>query len=141
MAKKDNDEFDKIMSLPFMNPNAGDSMDDALGLAPMTQNKQEVAVRADGDDYQTARENIHGVMGTLKTAIDEMAGLAFNAQHSRAYEVLGGLVEKMVMASDKLVDLQVKADRNAGPSTVNNTLVVTSAEMLDMLKNKQNGDK
>lgn len=137
MAKDNSDTFDKIMNLPFMNGKAKTNMDNALDLVPMTQEKQIVAVRADGDDYQTAREEIHGAMGTLKTAIGEMAGLAFSAQHSRAYEVLGQLVEKMVLASDKLVDLQNKANPNSdGPQTVNNTLMISSADMLDMLKRK-----
>lgn len=141
MAKDNSDTFDKIMSLPFMNGKAKTNMDNALDLVPMTQEKQIVAVRADGDDYQTAREEIHGAMGTLKTAIGEMAGLAFSAQHSRAYEVLGQLVEKMVMASDKLVDLQNKSNpNNEGPQTVNNTLMISSADMLDMMKRKhENG--
>jgi hypothetical protein len=137
MAKDNSNEFDKIMSLPFMQ---GNSMDDALGLVPMTQNKMAVPVRDDGNDYETARTEIHGAMGTLKTAIDEMATLAFSAQHSRAYEVLGGLVEKMVLASEKLVDLQNKSNQDTGPKTINNTLMISSSEMLDMMKKRLEGN-
>lgn len=136
MANDNQDNFDKIMNLPFMTGKARPSLNDALDLVPMAQEQQIVAVRADGDDYQTAREEIHGVMGTLKTAIGEMAGLAYSAQHSRAYEVLGQLVEKMVLASDKLVDLQNKANPDKGPQTVNNTLMISSADMLDIMKKK-----
>lgn len=133
------DTFDKIINLPFMRGKKV-NLDDALDLAPMEQTKEVVAVRPDGDDYQTAREQIHDTMGTLKTAIGEMAGLAFQAQHARAYEVLGQLVEKMVNASEKLIDIQNKANpEQGGPKTINNTLMISSADMLNMMKDRQDG--
>lgn len=141
MAKDNDDTFDRIVNLPFMKGGGKRNIDDALDLLPMEQEKQIVPVRLDGNDYETAREQIHGTMGTLKTAIGEMASLAFNAQHSRAYEVLGQLVEKMVNASEKLVDIQNKAEKPAGPNTINNTLMntlmISSSEMLDILKKKK----
>jgi hypothetical protein len=132
---KDDDLFGKIISLPFMKGRK--NLDDALDLAPMVQEKHEVAVRPDGDDYQTARDEIHGAMGTLKTAIGEMAGFAYQAQHPRGYEVLGQLVEKMVVASEKLVDMQHKSQIDTGPKTINNTLMISSSDMLNMMKDKK----
>lgn len=115
------------------------TLDDALDLVPIEQEKQTVVVREDGDDYQTAREQIHGTMGVLKTAMGEMSGLAFQAQHARAYEVLGQLAEKMINASEKLIDIQNKAQIDNGPKTINNTLMISSSEMLNMMKDKKNG--
>lgn len=134
---EDDDTFNKIVNLPFMNGKKS-SLEDALDLPSMEQEKQIVPVREDGDDYQTAREGIHNALGSLKTAIDEMSGLAFSSQNSRAYEVLGQLIEKYVTASEKLVDVQKKAEKTIeGPKTVNNTLNISSADLLNMLKDKK----
>lgn len=135
---KETDPFDKIINMPFMKGRKT-SLDNALDLIPVEQEKQVVAVRKDGDDYQTARETIHDAMGTLKTAIGEMAGFAYQAQHPRGYEVLGQLVEKLVTASEKLVDVQNKSQTDSGPKTINNTLMISSSEMLNMMKDKKNG--
>lgn len=130
------DSISKIINLPFMKGKKM-TLDDALDLAPMAQEKQQVTVREDENDYQTAREQIHDAMGTLKTAIGEMAGLAFQAQHARAYEVLGQLIEKQVSTAVSLVDLQNKAQVETGPKTINNTLHISSADMLDMIKDRE----
>lgn len=134
MASEKDDMFEKIIGLPFMKNRT--NMDDALDLVPVVQEHKQVAIREDGDDYQTSRQEIHDAMGSLKTAIGEMSGLAFQAQHSRAYEVLGQLIEKQVTTALALVDLQNKVQAD-GPQTINNTLMISSSEMLNMMKDRK----
>lgn len=135
MAEEE-DTFNKIVNLPFMKGKKT-TLEDALDLPPLVQDKVQVPVREDGDDYQTARQTIHEALGTLKTAINEMSGFAYQAQHPRGYEVLGGLVGQLVETAEKLIDVKNKAEVVPGPKTVNNTLNISSSDMLNMLKDKK----
>jgi len=124
-----------------------DPLDRTLGIDPLENiEKVEVLPRADKDDYETARDGIHRMLGVTETAINELAAIARLSQHARAYEVLSNLIKTAVESHTDLVNLAQKnkvllgdsrqTGQLDGPRTVNNTLIVTSAELLDMVKDK-----
>jgi uncharacterized membrane protein len=98
-----------------------------------------IAPREDGNDYETARAAIHEALGTIKSAVEEAHDLAHQSQHARGYEVVGGLVEKQVATALALIDLQNKAAVESGPKTINNTLNISSSDMLNYLKDRNDG--
>lgn len=128
------DQSNNILTFTF---GGKQTLDSALDLIPVQREKSVIVPREDGDDYQTARQAIHDALGTIKSAIEEAHDLAHQAQHARGYEVVGGLVAHQVAAAKALLDLQNAANpQGEGPKTINNTLMVSSADMLDILKDK-----
>jgi hypothetical protein len=94
------------------------------------------------NDYEFARRNLYDIIEQGQTALEDMIDFAKQAQHPRAYEVVGTLINNLVDANQKLLNLskQVKEIKKAEagvqePGTVNNNLFVGStAEMLKLLK-------
>lgn len=101
----------------------------------------------DEKDYEAARQNIYRVIETGATALDELAQVAAQSQHPRAYEVLANLVKTMVDANKDLIHLKkAKAEverinnkNNSGPTNIKNSIFVGStAELQKMLKDVGN---
>lgn len=107
---------------------------------PMEREKREIIVPENPEqDLETARRNLLKLTTVADQAVDEMGELAFTAQSARGYEVLGQLIEKGLAANRELVDvLKRRRDLQSGegPRTVNNTLVLTGSEALDLVKKK-----
>ena len=108
-----------------------------------------VEQREDGDDYVTAREQLHEALSKSITALNQMMTIAWQSQHPRSYEVLNQMIKTHSEMTRELLELQqrdlkVKREKNApvqdgtGPRSIthNNTLVLSSAEMIDMVKQK-----
>jgi len=95
-------------------------------------------------DYEFARENIMNTILKAQDALDSMIDLAQVAQHPRAYEVLGGLVNTIVASNKDLLDLakkskelkKVEAETPAkvGDITNNNVFVGSTAELQKLLR-------
>lgn len=81
-------------------------------------------------DYEFARENTMNTILKAMDALDSMIDLAQVAQHPRAYEVLGGLVNTIVAANKDLLDLAKKSKElkkvEAETPITNNTGDVTN---------------
>jgi len=93
------------------------------------------------NDYEFARKNLYDIIEQGQAALNDMIDFAKQAQHPRAYEVVGTLINNLVEANQKLLNLskQVKDInkdiKKEGPNTVNNNLFVGStSEMLKLLK-------
>jgi response regulator of citrate/malate metabolism len=97
------------------------------------------------EDYRYARERIKKLIETSEIAIDSMSCLAADAEHPRAFEVLGTLIKQAAEMNQQLLDLQkqrktlVKSDdtnnSNEGASTTNNAIFVgTTSELQKFLK-------
>ena len=96
------------------------------------------------EDYRYARERIKKLIETSEIAIDSMSCLAADAEHPRAFEVLGTLIKQASEMNQQLLDLQkqrktlVKSDDskgNDGGSTTNNAIFVgTTSELQKFLK-------
>jgi len=96
------------------------------------------------NDYEYARTNLYGIIEQGTEALSDMIDFAKQAQHPRAYEVVGTLINNLVEANQKLLNLskQVKDIKKSesntdstGSSTTNNNLFVGStAELHRLLK-------
>lgn len=132
-----------------------DTISDALGMAPMPEQPKLVLGTIaidDNSDYEYARQNIYGVIETGANALDQLAQVAAQTQHPRAFEVLANLVKTMVEANKDLLNLRKtkieieKAsgenmnDNSMGGNKVQNNLFVGStAELQKFLKDMKNG--
>jgi hypothetical protein len=94
-------------------------------------------------DYDYARQNLYGIIERGQEALDDMIEFAKQAQHPRAFEVVGGLISNLVDANEKLLDLNKKIkdlrkdEEDKNPQTVNNNLFVGSTADLQKLFNKE----
>jgi hypothetical protein len=143
-----------------MNENENEENDPigkALGLTPIEKTTDIISnmlAEAHDDsaksDFETARANIHTMLLNGNDAMVKLAQIADSSQHPRAFEVLAKLMDTMLNANEKLLDLQTKireidsADSpvNEKAKTINNNLFVGStAELQKVLKEmKNNGD-
>lgn len=138
--------------------NNDDPIGKALGLDPI-ENKVDTMVSsllatAHNDsaktDFEAARANIHNMIESGNDAMYKLALIAESSQHPRAFEVLAKLMDTMLNANEKLLDLQSKIREidatdspvNEKAKTINNNLFVGStAELQKVLQDlKKNGD-
>jgi hypothetical protein len=93
-------------------------------------------------DTELARENIKELIQKGHQAVDELAIIARDSQHPRAYEVMAGLIKNMSDLNKDLLHLQkqkrelmVNSENKAGDVNVNNALFVGSTtELMKLLK-------
>jgi hypothetical protein len=100
-------------------------------------------------DFEMARSNTIEVMQTATHAIEDIADIASQSQHPRAFEVLSQLLKTKLEASRELMTLQKDIreidhkDRprntEAANTTVNQLFVGSTAELQRMLKDMKNG--
>lgn len=135
-----------------------DPIGKALNLTPITDQTSNIVSNIIADahddsakqDFEIARANIHTMLENGQEAMAKLAQIADSSQHPRAFEVLAKLMDTMLQANEKLLDLQTKireidsADSpiNEKAKTVNNNLFVGSTAELqkvlqDMKKNEQ----
>lgn len=90
------------------------------------------------DDYQEARRNVYEMMTRNADALEQLIQVAAQAPHPRVFEVVGQLVSHGLEASQSLMDIKKseEASHDDNPQVLNQTLIVTSAELLERLKNK-----
>lgn len=95
------------------------------------------------EDFERARANIHNMIENGQEAMVKLAQIADSSQHPRAFEVLAKLMDTMLTANEKLLDLQSKireidtadSPMNEKAKTINNNLFVGStAELQKVLK-------
>lgn len=90
-------------------------------------------------DYDYARKNLYDIIERGQEALDDMIDFAKQAQHPRAFEVVGGLINNLVDANERLLDLNKKikdlkkGEESKSPQTVNNNLFVGSTSELQKL--------
>ena len=89
-------------------------------------------------DYEFTRRNLYDVIEKGQYALDEMIEFARQSQHPRAFEVVGGLINGLVDANQKLLNLskQIKEIKGKEEKTVtnNNLFVGSTAELQKMLR-------
>lgn len=128
-----------------------DTIAAALDLAPLTHPALADKPKVDeNNDYEYARQNIYRVIETGANALDELAQVAAQSQHPRAYEVLTNLVKTMVEANKDLMHLKktkVEIEKisdapvdNMGNNKVQNNLFVGStSELQKFITSMKNG--
>jgi len=129
-----------------------DPIGKALDMAPMPEQPKLVlgTVSIDDDnDYEYARQNIYSVIETGANALDELAQVAAQTQHPRAFEVLATMVKTLVEANKDLMNLKKtkieiqKAadgpnDSMGGNKVQNNLFVGSTTELQKFLKDMRN---
>ena len=134
-----------------------DSIGKALGLTPLESVSvkiENVLTEAHNDsakkDFESARANIHTLIEEGKEAFFKLSEISASSQHPRSFEVLVKMMDSLVAANQKLLDLQSKIREldtidspiNEKAKTINNNLFVGStAELQKVLQDlKKNGD-
>lgn len=93
------------------------------------------------EDFRYARENIKELLEQGKDVFAEMMQVAKQSQHPRAFEVLGNLMKIAVDTNKDLLALrkqkrELVKKTDGSPTTVNNNLVLSTADLLKLIKNK-----
>ena len=129
-----------------------DEISKTLGLPALPEEKVErlPAIQkipgADEKDYEYIRGTMIATIEKGREALDGILDVANMSQNPRSYEVVAKLIDSMVNANDKLLDLQKKQKELTGEvgnaaKTVNNNLFVGSTAELQAFLKKQNEEK
>lgn len=98
------------------------------------------------DDFEYARGNLVNTIEKGQEALSGILDVAGQSQHPRSYEVVATLMNSLVAANKDLLELQKRKkdllkQESGGPDkqvTNNNVFVGSTAELLKMLKEKNN---
>ncbi len=126
---------------------SNDTISEALDLIPMPDKREEPQqVEPYVDDYEFAKKNMKEIIEVGKQALNDLADLATQTQHPRAYEVLSNHIKILLDAQKGLVDLknpnQEINNTQINQTKINNSIVVGSTADLqhiiaEMTKNKK----
>jgi Terminase DNA packaging enzyme len=127
-----------------------DPIGKALGLDPIESKIDfidKLLVESHDDsatkDFELARSNMHEMIQEGKEAMFKLAEIAASSQHPRAFEVYAKLMDTMMNANERLLDLQekIREIKNAdspvnekAKSVTNNLFVGSTAELQRMIK-------
>lgn len=127
-----------------------DPIGKALGLNPIEKKIDiidKMLIDAHDDsasrDFEHARTNLYEMIEDGKEAMFKLAEIASSSQHPRAFEVYAKLMDTMLSANEKLLDLQEKireikhADspmNEQAKNVTNNLFVGSTAELQKVLK-------
>ena len=141
----------------------------ALGIRPMSEIDEEeknlpgekpaeaaqppAVISLDDDenlqDIEKVRKNIESVIDIGKDAMEEMLSIAKQSEQPRAFEVVSTLMKTMLDANKDYADISTKKkfakEELLGPkeaaqtNVTNNNLIVSTADLLKMLKGDNNG--
>lgn len=89
------------------------------------------------NDFTFIRKNLYDVISVGQSAVQEAAELASQAQHPKMYEALSLMLRVALESNRELMDMHKKKQDMTGgresPSTVNNNLILTTAELQRMM--------
>lgn len=138
-----------------------DKISEVLGLRPLAEAKQEdlpevveeketapAVVTGDSDesiqDIEQARGNIKNIIEQGDDALKEMISLAKQSESPRAFEVASTLMKTLLDANKDFVEMSTKKkyaiEEKNGPkeaaqsNVTNNNLIVSTADLLKMIK-------
>jgi len=139
---------DKKEILQSLENNIPSEMKRNMELQPLKKEPtQERLVSETEEDYEMAREQIKSLIDTSSEAIEQMHNLAADAEHPRAFEVLGTLIKQTAEMNGQLLDLQkqrkalIKDENKASSTTTNNSIFVgTTTDLQNLLKDDGDDD-
>jgi hypothetical protein len=133
-----------------------DPIGKALGVSPIDSTSKAVSTiiaEAHDDsaktDFETARANMQEVITQGLQSLSELAKVADQSQNPRAYEVLFKGMDTLVVANEKMLELQkkireiggIESPMNDQAKTINNNLFVGStSELQKMIENIKKND-
>lgn len=147
---------DKIASALGLRPLSETKEDEEQNfpVANLPQTSQELAIASVDDDenlqdIETVRKNIEGIIETGKSAMEEMLEIAKQSEQPRAFEVVSTIMKTLLDANKDFADISSKKkyakEELLGPkqaaqtNVTNNNLIVSTADLLKMLKGDSNG--
>jgi hypothetical protein len=95
-------------------------------------------------DVNVARENIHNALEIAKQTIDDIALLAKQSQHPKAFDSLSNALSTYTNIATELINVQMKKQKlqpkndfkeESGNVTNNNIFVGSTAELQEMIEN------
>lgn len=123
-------------------------MSTALNMAPLPVVANTTAVVVPppdiNNDFEYARTNMYDAITKGQDALNELILVAKATQEARPYEVVSILINTIVAANKDLLDIHKKhqdlskTNEPSNKTNINNNLVISSAELLSMLKSKVN---
>lgn len=138
MKKKINEKISEIFDVDPVEINDETQLKKNKVLVVDTRNPVET-------DTDLARENIKELIEKGHNAVDELAVIARDSQHPRAYEVMATLIKNMSDLNKDLLELQKRKkdllvtsdNKSTGDVNVDKALFVGStAELMKLLKQK-----
>lgn len=141
----------------------------ALGIRPLTEVKDELTpltpqkyednlpaettngeiVVSEDDEHQRdlelARQNVKNIIEMGDDAVSEMVEIAKQSESPRAFEVVSTLMKTLLDANKDYVDISSKKKFEKGDkpqqetNVTNNNLIVSTADLLKMIKGDDNG--
>lgn len=128
------DKIAQILNLPVI----ADPAKDIVQVPSVQSNPEDQAK----EDFDTARNSIIGALETGQAALEQLSQIAVGSQHPRAFEVLAKLVDTIRDTSKDLVDLhKQKQQKPVENNTFNNKLIISTNDLLKMLKQKDNSNE
>jgi hypothetical protein len=130
-----------------------ENLSDIFDIEPITIEKktetQPLAVVETGDavinDTEFARKNIKQLIDTGNKSLEQLAAIADQSEHPRAFEVLAGLMKNLADMNKDLLELQ-KRKRDLAPKETASTnglsidkavFVGSTAELVKMIKSNK----
>ena len=95
-------------------------------------------------DIELARQNVQNIIEMGDDAVKEMVEIAKQSESPRAFEVVSTLMKTLLDANKDFVDLSTKkkyAVEDTGPNqeaqVTNNNLIISTSELLKMIKGNE----
>lgn len=131
---------DNISSILNVTNNIPDSPSTIPTTKPILINSDNGETKVE-NDYEYARKNLYDLIDKGQYALDDLMEIARQAQHPRAFEVVSGMLNNLVIANEKLINLSkqlkdIKGKEEEKKVTNNNLFVGSTAELLTMIKGK-----
>lgn len=117
----------------------------SLNLPPIPEKGKisDLVPKIQNDDYEYARQNLYDVIEKGSDALEHIMDIAKQSESPRAFEVVTNLIKTMVDANKDLLELQkknkelMKSDEPEQKNVTNNNLILTTADLLKMIKNNE----
>lgn len=140
MSDESDDIIDRLSNHPFIKDG---TMNELLDMKPAEVKQYIVQMREDRNDLETVRGELHDILSGLKTSFHQQLEQAAQVSLPRTHEVIATTAEKRVHAAQALIELSEMMNAEPGDSAkvINNTLMVSSSEMLDLIKDKIDNNK
>jgi hypothetical protein len=112
---------------------------EVVNISPASEVQTYTPQTSAEEDYDYARANLKDAIDRGNEALEQLIDIADQSQHPRAYEVISTLINTIVSANKDLLDLAKKkkditaADKKEGPQTINNNLILTTAELQKLI--------
>jgi len=142
---------DKLPDLPAnaftTNDEAEESVDSVKNLPQESVAQVPAVISKEAEenlkDIELAKQNIENIINLGDDAVKEMTAIAKQSESPRAFEVVSTLMKTLLDANKDYVEMSTKkrfAKEESGPSTqvTNNNLIVSTADLLKMIKGDNN---